>query len=227
MKVHLMAQVTEPWWLIRRAKPTASNFKKIIRASDGNLSKSYRPYLAELLSEAAMSLPNYISTRGVSRGTQAMQDGKDSEGEARAWYAMEKGLDVQMVGFCMADSGCYGCSPDGVIGLRQSREGDTVEGTLELKCCLLRTHFDYLLKGRLPLEFKPQVHGQLVVTVAKWVDFVSYHPDARPLVVRVEPDSYTERVKAAVEEFVGELIHEAKRLGVMLGAEPATAEPAF
>lgn len=228
MKVYQMVQTSPDWWSIRRGKPTCSSLHKIIRASDGKLSKSRNKYIAELLAEAAMPDAAYFSTRGVWRGTQAMQDGKDSEGAARAWYAMETNLDVQQVGFLESDCGCWGGSPDGVLGLKQMSKGQaTIEGGVEIKCCQLDTQFHVLLQGKLPLEYKTQIHGHLALSGAQFWDFVSYHPNARGFIIRVYPDSFTEQVQAAVEEFVGELTREAQRLGVMLGAAPVEPEPAF
>lgn len=228
MKAYFMQQTSAEWWQIRRGVPTASEFNRIIRASDGTLSKGRKKFLAELLEEAAMPDAAYFSSRGVWRGTQAMQDGKDVEGEARAWYAMHADCDVQMVGFCMSAAGTYGCSPDGVLGLMRRPEGDTCKKGLELKCPLLKTQFERLLDpGRLPPEYKVQVHGCMAVTGANCWDFVSYHPDAGGVIIPVERDAYTEQVKSAVEEFVAELIHEAQRLGVILGSrqtEPAEAD---
>jgi hypothetical protein len=223
MKAYMMPQTSDEWWSIRRAIPTASCFDKIITAKEGRLSKSYPKYIAELLSQAAMPDASYFARDGVWRGTQAMQDGNETEPQARKWYTMETGNRVQMVGFCLADSEEYGCSPDGAIGLVQHELADTIEGTLELKCPMLKTQFEYLLEQTLPIEYRVQVHGQLAVTGAQWCDFVSYHLDAPGLIVRVEPDDFTKQVKEAVEEFVDKLTAEAKRLGVILRKEKVAA----
>lgn len=202
---------------MRRGIPTASSFNKIITAKEGRLSKSSRKYIAELLRDAAQPDAAYFSQRGVFRGNQSMQHGIDTEGEARRWYAMEMDADVRMVGFCLADCETYGCSPDGLMGLvMKGGNSATCRGVLELKCPDLDTHFGYLMDETLPLEYKVQVHGQLAVTGADYAHFVSYAHAAQGLIVTVEPDDFTRRVKEAVEEFVGEYLEAAKRLGVIL-----------
>jgi len=72
-----------------------------------------------------------------------------------------------------------GASPDGLIG---------EDGLLEIKCPLAHTHVGYLREGVLPPKYIPQVQGQLWVTGRQWCDFVSYHPELKIMIVRVERD---------------------------------------
>jgi hypothetical protein len=70
-----------------------------------------------------------------------------------------------------------------------------------MKCPELKTHAQYLAENRLPPEYRAQVHGCLIVTGRKWWDFLSYAPGLKPLLLRVEPDHYTQRLREALEEF--------------------------
>ena len=45
-----------------------------------------------------------------------------------------------------------------------------------------------MIENALPGLYVPQVQGQLLVTGREWCDFLSYHPDMKPLLVRVERD---------------------------------------
>ena len=69
------------------------------------------------------------------------------------------------------------------------------------------THAGYLLDGDiLPQDYKYQVHGHLLVTGAPCCWFMSYCPGMRPLLLKIEPDETTEKLRAALEEFHGRLI---------------------
>ena len=118
------------------------------------------------------------------------------EEEARDWYAMRQNREVQQVGFITTDDGTVGCSPDGLL---------SKDCGLEIKCPKGSTHVGYLLNGKLPPAYAPQVHGSMWVTgFSKWI-FISYHPAFRPLVVTVKRDEYTKKVGVAVSKFVTDL----------------------
>ena len=62
----------------------------------------------------------------------------------------------------------YGYSPDGLVGKH---------GLVEFKCPGATTHTKYLFEDRLPVEYKAQCQGGLMVTGRRYIDFVSYHPN--------------------------------------------------
>ena len=120
-----------------------------------------------------------------------MQRGTELEPEARAYYELIAGP-VQEIGFCIHDDG-FGCSPDGVVG----------DGLLEIKCSLAHTHVEYLREGVIPSIYIPQVQGQMLVMDKQWCDFLSYHPDMKPLLVRVNRDDmYCALLHEALKELV-------------------------
>jgi hypothetical protein len=189
MKTHMMLQYSPEWWEIRRGVPTASQFDKILTPT-GKLSSQATAYIDELIADRFVLNPNFMTERPMTR---AMANGTDMEPEARRWYAMEHPeRRVVQVGFCVTDDGRFGCSPDALVG---------DDGVLELKCPLGKTHVGYLREGLLPADYRPQCHGHLIVTGRPWVDFVSYAPGLPPFSIRVTADSYTEKLRSALDVF--------------------------
>lgn len=189
MKTFFMVQYSPEWWEARAGIPTASNFGRILTAS-GKLSAQADDYACELIGEAMNPSAPFFTERGGH--TAAMRNGQNTEPEARKYYTLETGNAVQQVGFCLTDDGRFGCSPDGLVG---------DDGCLELKCPLAKTQIGYLLEGKLPTEYRPQVHGQLIVTGRAYVDFLSYVPLLNPLLIRVTADEYTDRLRVALDSF--------------------------
>ncbi len=194
-------QLSPEWWEARKGVPTASCFSRIITAG-GKLSAQADDYIAELIGERVCLTPNYFTTQGKPV-TRDMQHGTDTEPEARRFYEMERGVDVRRVGFIMTDDCRFGCSPDGLVD---------PDGALELKCVMLKTQVKYLLEGTLPSEYRAQVHGQLIVTGRKWVDFLSYAPGLEPFIIRVEPDAFTRELKVGLEMFWDRYVATWKRI---------------
>lgn len=176
------------WWALRRGVPSASEFHNIITAAKGEPSKSQLPYICRLIADK-LSLSYGEVEEHVSA---AMAKGSETEPEARRWYSFQHDVDVREVCMCFSECGRFSCSPDGLIG---------EDGVLELKCPLPHTHVAWLLDNKLPDDHKQQVHGQLVVTGRKYVDFMSYAPGIPPFLIRVEPDEYTDKLRGALEPF--------------------------
>lgn len=198
MKIINCEQYSDEWWAARRGLPTASAFNTIITPT-GKPSTQFTKYACELIAEV-------VSKENEERfePSEWMLRGTLFEEEARNWFSMKHQREVKQVGLMVNDEGTYGCSPDGLIA---------DDCGLEIKCPKASTHVAYLLKGVLPDAYKPQVHGQLLVSgFPKWV-FCSYHPDfAEQLIVEVTPDEYTEKLKAAVDDFVIKLDEMRRRI---------------
>jgi hypothetical protein len=205
MKIIDCKQYSPEWWSARRGVPTASRFDEIITPSTGKKSGQAKAYMAELAGDVACLNPNFFSERDAKPKSYAMAAGTANEPHARLFYEMERSAEVQQVGFVMSDCGRFGCSPDGLVG---------EDGGLELKCPMLKTQAQYVLGGTLPVEYRPQVHGTLIITGRPWWDFLSYSPGLPPLLVRVEPDEYTEALRQFLNEFFEEYQVVLKKLGL-------------
>jgi putative phage-type endonuclease len=182
MRVIVAEQRSPEWYAARLGVPSASQFGKIITPT-GKRSTQADGYLNKLVAEILTGKSDQ------QEPNEAMTRGTELEPEARSYYELIGGQ-VEEVGFCLHDDG-FGCSPDGLVG-------DT--GLLEIKCPLAHTHVEYLRENALPGLYAPQVQGQLLVTGREWCDFLSYHPDMRPLLIRVERD----------EKFIS-ILHDALR----------------
>lgn len=201
-KEHLCVQLSPDWHELRRGVPTASNFDRIIQAVKGDYSKAASKYIAELIAETVHYDPNAFTEKPMNA---AMRHGVDCEPEARRWYEMHHDCHVRQVGFVVSGCGRFGCSPDGLVG---------DDGLLELKCPQPATHVEYLMERVLPNEYKAQVHGQLLVTGRKWVDFMSYAVCHKPFIVRVYPDEFTKKLRKHLETFSG---HYQAALNLIVG----------
>lgn len=193
MKILEAEQGTQEWHDARLGRPSASQFHKLI-TTKGKPSTSADGYIDTLIAER---LRGYSEPLFV---TDAMQRGTDLEPEARETYEFINNVQVQEVGFILDDSGEFGCSPDGLIE----------EGGLEIKCPAARNHRAWARKKVCPSKHFAQVQGCMWITDRKWWDFMSYHPDMEPFIVRVERDEefitqLAVQVKAAVDEIISEV----------------------
>lgn len=185
MRIIDCEQRSPEWFAAKLGIPSASHFDRIITAW-GEPSDQSVGYLYTLAAEriARMREPSFSSA--------AMREGIRREEESRMVYAMLREVEVRQVGFCVVDSGRYGCSPDGLVD---------DDGMVELKNPIGKTAIAYLLAGKLPTAYIQQVQGQLLVAELGWCDFVSYYPGLPTLIVRVERD---ETFLALLENALGE-----------------------
>jgi hypothetical protein len=192
MKIIECVQGTGEWWEAKRGIPSASNFDRILTAVSAKPSAQAEDYICELVADMASLNPPYFTNQGKPINA-AMQHGINTEPEARRWYELQRNVDVRKVGFCVSDDERIGCSPDGLLG---------EDAGIEIKCPELKTQAKYLLNGTLPNEYKCQVHGSLIVTGRAYWEFLSYAPGLPPFLIRVEPDPFTAKLKAALAEFL-------------------------
>lgn len=188
MKIINVEQRSPEWFAARAGVPSASEFDKIV-TSDGIPSKQRQKYMYELVGHKLGALPEESYTN------KAIENGILREAEAREMYSRDVNQVVQ-VGFCIHDEG-YGASPDGLVD---------EDGMVEIKCPILSTHIEYLIKQKLPTDYVQQVQGQLLVTDRKYNDFISYYPGLKPLVVRCYRDElFISRLKSELLKFIEEL----------------------
>lgn len=188
MRIITAEQRSAEWFAARLGVPSASQFGKVVTPT-GKRSTQVDGYLNKLVAEILTGKSDQ------QEPNEAMTRGTELEPEARAYYELIGGPVVE-TGFVIHDDG-FGCSPDGLVG-------DT--GLLEIKCPLAHTHVEYLRENALPGLYVPQVQGQLLVTGREWCDFLSYHPDMKPLLIRVERDEqFIKVLHEALIELVGQI----------------------
>jgi hypothetical protein len=184
------------WFEARRGIPTASQFSRIITPKTGKLSASADEYIGQLICEV---IGGQVADEDATDFSSAWMDrGSYLEDEARDWYQFRYDRMVDEVGLILNDDQTAAVSPDGM--LRKLEHDDF--GLLEIKCPKPSKHIKHFLNGVLPDEYKPQCHAALAISDAQWIDLISYCPDLKPLVVRVTPDEYTDKVRSALDEFL-------------------------
>lgn len=187
-----MIQGSEAWLAARKGRATASEFSKIVTPT-GKLSKQAEAYARRMARESVCDDPFEFA------GNRATDWGNEYEPFAREAFAQETGLDLVEIGFAIHERmTCVGCSPDGII----IDDGEPVAG-LEIKCPGPDKLVDWHLgDGGVPADYLPQVHGSMIVTGLRCWEFVGYFPGAPLYRARAEWDAYTDKLRAALEQFV-------------------------
>lgn len=163
MKILDFPQGSEEWKRARCALVTASRMPDVIAKIKTGEAAARRDYRAELVVETLTGIPQddgYINAE--------MQWGLDQEPYGRAAYEVVAEVLVDQVGLVVHPTiERAAASPDGLVG---------ADGVLELKCPKTATHLQYLMDGRLPPKYEPQVMWQLACTERAWAEFVSFDP---------------------------------------------------
>lgn len=197
-----MEQRSEEWFRARAGRPTASQFSRLLTPT-GKDSSQWEGYAIELMAQCIR--PDEIGFEGNFHTDR----GNDLEPEAREEFARIMGMSVGQVGFITRDDEVIGCSPDGLI----CGPNEAIIAGLELKCPLAKIHAGYLVEGKLPDIYRPQVHGGMAVTGLDFWYFMSYCPGLAPFIVRVERDAYTAKLSDALDRFL--VFYSARRKEVM------------
>jgi len=190
-------QMDHEWWQAHVGTPSASNFGKILTPT-GKPSASAKDYMYQLAGEVLTGKKTETYHNAV------MQRGIEMEAEARTLYELMFDVEVQRVGLIYPDEQRkYCCSPDGIVG----------DYGIEIKCPLIHTHVSYLIAGKIPGTYIPQVQGSMLVTGFKRWDFMSYYPGLKPLVVEVKrDDKYCDLLATALNSFNLELEKTVEKL---------------
>lgn len=196
------AQGSPEWFAARAGLFTASNFGKVISPT-GLKSKQVDAYTSELLAEIMVG-----GSVNVFEGNAYTDRGNELEPKAADVYAFIHDIEPVECGFTIADEGFYGASPDRLLG---------EDGLLEIKCPAPHTHIANLLANKVDSKYTPQLQGQLLCTGRKWVDWMSYHPELPPVIIRVERDEdFIIKLKRYLKEGK-ELLEEKKNQLKQLG----------
>ena len=184
------AQGSTEWHSGRLGVATASNFDRVITPT-GKPSTQAEGYMNRLLAEWLTGKTSDIEQ------SEWMKRGIEMEAEARTYYAFLHDAEIRQVCIVYKDERrLVSCSPDGLHG----------DGGLEIKCPAPHTHVGYLLSESLPNDYIPQVQGSMYVTGAPWWDFMSYHPDMEPVIVRVlRDDAFIKMLDGLLTKFLAEM----------------------
>lgn len=198
MQILNLEQGSKEWFDARIGIPTASRFKDIITPAKGDKSKSYKTYMYELIAE------RLTKNKADFFKSEWMERGNELEPLARSSYSFLHDIEVKEVGIMLNDAGTIGASPDGLIN---------DDGGLEIKCPKPATVVKYMLGKELPLEYKPQVMGNLWISGREWWDFLAFHPDMNFFELRVYRDeSYIKKMDQHINDFVDELLNSYEKL---------------
>ena len=192
----MIEQGSPEWLAIRLGKVTASRITDVLAKGKSGEAATREDYRTELLVQRLTNEP------GESFTNAAMEWGTQTEPMARIAYEAYANVFVEQVAFVDHPTiEWFGCSPDGLVG---------ETGLLEIKCPASKNHLKYLLAGKPPAKYVPQMQCQMAVTGREWCDFVSYDPrlpeDLQLFVVRLERDvSYIMAMEEEVSKFLGEV----------------------
>lgn len=210
----MIVQGSPEWFAQRVGKLTASRMADVLSTTKSGPSASRKNYLAQLVAERMTGQP------AESFSNAAMAWGTEHEPLARAEYEILTDYSVEQVSFVdHPDIEWCGASPDGLV-----LDG----GLVEIKCPNTATHIEYLLAGKPPVKYQPQMLLQLACTGREWCDFVSYDPrmpeEHRLFVARFKPkrDEILAVEQAAIE-FLAEVEQTIQKLNNRFNQEKEAA----
>ena len=183
MKIIDCEQGKPSWYAARMGIVTASEVDALVtpkwalRKGDGVDTYLYKKLAEKMLNWSPEMLAGF-----------AVDQGKILETIAIPWFEFTQSKKVRRVGFVTTDDGRAGCSPDGLLD----------DGTgVEIKSPQAPNQIRYLLEGKVPEDYLPQVHFSMLVTGAPAWTFVAYSNQLPALVLRVERD---EAIQAKLQE---------------------------
>jgi hypothetical protein len=203
-RFHFVDQGTAEWWELRRGKPTASQFHRILTPA-GKPSGQARGYMYKLIAERLLG--EIMEDQRSAMKSVWVEHGKLTEAEAITKFQDKYKLILQSVGFVTSNDYRIGCSPDCLVK-------GSVEA-VEIKCPAPWTQIGYILDG--PGEdYKPQVQGELLVGEWDKVHFFSYHPRMPAKYIETGRDeAYLKLLEDALHAFCDVLDEETENCRAM------------
>lgn len=204
MRIIDCRQQTEEWDRLR-ARPTASQFGKIVTPVKGEYSSQAEGY-------AAIIVAKRLGVYTEPPPTFWMEWGNEHEPNAKHAYTKQTGRKVRDVGFVLPDNtDAYGGSPDGLV--LGDKDGP---GLIEIKCPAPETLITYHADGVLPSQYKPQIQGLMLITGLTWCDFYAYHPELTPFKLRVRADEkYQTKLAQGILQILKEIARIESRVSKM------------
>lgn len=198
-----MEQRTDEWFAARCGKVTASALHKVMARTKTGWGADRTNYHAQLVTERLTGRP------AESYSNAAMQWGIDTEPQARAAYAIQRGDVPVEIGFIDHPRiEMTGASPDGLVGF---------DGMIEIKCPNTATHLATLDGAAIDRKYLYQMQWQMACAEREWCDFVSFDPRLPPAmqlhIQRVERDAdLLTELESNVTEFLAEVAATVARL---------------
>lgn len=163
-----MIDPNSPAWVAARVgRLTGSRFADAIaKQKNGKWAASRENLMFDLLAErlTGFKKDTYVN--------EAMQWGLQHEAGAVSLLEVRTGLIFDKCGFCLHPTiEHFGATADRFIG---------DDGILEVKCPTSKTHLTYLLNGKVPSEYVPQMIAEIACSGRKWATFASYDPRMPP-----------------------------------------------
>lgn len=210
-------QRTHEWYAARMGLPTASEFGSIITPKKGEYATAAETYICDLIDE--MKRPEEHGAEAWA-GNRHTQRGTMMEPEALGVYEFDTGHRLRHVGLVLSDCRRFGCSPDALAGDDGLVQAKAPDGPTFVSWWRA-----WKRTGSMPDAYKAQVHGELIVTGRQWSDFLAYCPGYDPLVIRVTPDKFTDRLREHLDRFHTEYVAALAAFGLTHPGETLEAMP--
>lgn len=190
----MIAQKSAEWFHARTGMITASQFHRVMNATD----KGLRTLAAEIRASLNGETPRTFSSAATDWGNQ-------HEPQARALFEFQTGLEVKECGLIVHPEHFFiGASPDALL---------EPDGILEIKCPFDPANHDENARCGIPPRHVAQVQGQLFVTGRKHAYFVSFDPRrlaAGEYALHIEKvkrdDAYIAKLEARILRFWQEYV---------------------
>lgn len=212
-----VAQGSSQWFKLRCGVFTASEVGPFLTKEGKVADAAKLKLICKKLKELAFgNEPNVDDDSGFV--SPAIEHGIKFEPIARQLYTEVSGNEVEQVGFCLHESGGFGCSPDGLIKNRSSG--------LEIKCPQADTQIKYLLNGGIPPEYICQLHGAMaVMDVDSW-EFFSMYPKLPYHHAVARRNQFTEDLKQGLLNISNQLKAAQDKMSEIYEAQEENNQPA-
>ena len=169
MKIYDFEQLSDEWFQVRLGKFTASKAADLLMKET---TVGYNNLINQIVYERLTSKsPETFTNNWMQRGTEL-------EAEAIKAFELETFQKIRSVGFIEMDE-WTGCSPDGLLNS---------DGLIQIKCPKFSTHINYLLSRKVPSDYYKQCQFELMVTERKYNILMSYEPNLKPFISKIERD---------------------------------------
>jgi len=153
-------------------RPTASRFSDILTPT-GEPSTAAKRYMEDILRWTFCGSDQYEPS------SYWAERGKLLESEAMKAYNEKKKITaIKSEKFVFNKMHFCGCYPD----------GSYKNVCQEIKCLKKENHLEIVTSEKIPLKFKPQIQGTLLITGSEWLDFIAYCPNEKLFIQKVFHD---------------------------------------